>query len=284
MKRIKSDLKRRRIQRFVSNRLAMVGLSLLAIIALMCIAAPLLTHWDPSQLNPRDKLLSPSAEHLLGTDQLGRDLFARILYGGRVSIVIGLLSAILSTAVGVLLGCIASYYGGKVDTVIIYTGELFACFPSMILVMLIISYVQRSAIWMIVVFVLTGWVGSMRLIRSRLLSLKEEPFIDSCRVNGVSGASIMFRHLLPNAVGPITVNITVGVSGYVLAEAGLSFLGIGVPPTVPTWGNMINAAKSMTVMMNSPALWIFPGIAISLFVLGCNFFGDGLRDALDVTQ
>jgi len=137
---------------------------------------------------------------------------------------------------------------------------------------------------MIFVFVITGWVGGMRMTRSKILSLKQEPFVDTCRVMGVSGWVIMFKHLLPNIVGVVTVNITTHVGSFVLSEAGLSFLGMGVSPSVPTWGNMINAAKSLSVIINDPLLWIVPGAVISLFVLSCNFFGDGLRDALDVTQ
>lgn len=282
--KIKSSLAKRRLQKLLANKLAMFGLIVLLIMLLACALAPVLTSWDPTQVNPKEKLLPASSEHILGTDQLGRDIFSRILYGGRISITIGLISALLSTGLGVVLGCLSAYYGGKVDTILMYIGEIFSCFPQTILVMLIISFLGQSVIWMIVVFVLTGWFGSMRMIRSRLLSLKEEAFVESCRVNGVSDLSIMFNHLLPNAVGSITVNITLSIAGYVLSEAGLSFLGIGVSPSVPTWGNMMNAAKSMSVMVNNPALWIIPGLAISLFVLSCNFFGDGLRDVLDVTQ
>ena len=284
MNNVKQSLATRRFQKLLGNKLALIGLVIFVIMLLACVFAPVLTSWDPTQVNPKEKLLPMSSAHILGTDQLGRDIFSRILYGGRISIFIGVVSAVLSTALGVALGCISGYYGGKVDAVLLYIGELFTCFPQTILIMLIISFFGQSVAWMIVVFVFTGWVGTMRMVRSRLLSLKEEPFVESCRVNGIGGVSIMFNHLLPNAVGPIIVNVTIGIAGYVLSEAGLSFLGIGVSPSVPTWGNMINAAKSMNVMVNNPALWIIPGIAISLFVLSCNFFGDGLRDVLDATQ
>lgn len=282
--KFKNSYSMRRIQKLAANRLAVVGFSVLVLMMLVCIAAPVLTPYDPSALNPADKFLPMSAEHLLGTDQLGRDLLARILYGGRVSIFLGLSAALLTNLLGVALGCISGYYGGKVDAVLLYIGEVLSCFPGTILILLVISFLGQSIGWLITVWTFTGWVGTMRMVRSRMFSLKEEPYIDSCRVNGVSSWSIMFRHLLPNTVGVITVNITMNIAGYVLAEAGLSYLGFGVPASIPTWGNMMNAAKNISVMINNPNLWIIPGAAISLFVLACNFFGDGLRDVLDVTQ
>ena len=280
----KSSMVTRRLRKFASNKLAVVGLAVLIIIILASIFAPLLTSYEPNAMNPREKMQAPSAEHILGTDQLGRDVFTRILYGGRVSILIGLSSAILSRMLGVILGCISAYFGGKIDYIMGYIGEFFACFPQTILIMIIMSFLGQSPIWMIIIFACTGWVGPMRLARSKLLSLKEEPFVDSCRVNGASNFSIMFKHLLPNSVGVIIVDVSLSISGYVLSEAGLSFLGLGVSPITPTWGNIINAAKSLNVMINAPHMWIFPAMAISLFVLCCNFFGDGLRDMFDVAQ
>lgn len=284
MKKKKSSLVNRRLQKFAANKLAVIGLVVLLIIIFACIFAPLLTSYDPNAMNPRDKMMPPSAEHILGTDQLGRDVFTRILYGGRVSMLIALSSAILSRMLGVVLGCISAYFGGKVDFIMIYISEFFSCFPQTILIMIIMSFLGQSPIWMIIIFSCTGWVSSCGLVRSRMLSLKKEPFVDSCRVNGVSDFSIMFKHLLPNSLGVIFVNLTLSISGYVLSEAGLSFLGLGVSPGTPTWGNIINAAKNLNVMINAPHMWIFPAIAISLFVLCCNFVGDGLRDMFDVAQ
>lgn len=274
----------RSLKKLLSNRLAMIGLTMLVLILVACMLAPVISPHDPHKLDPVNKLQPMSWEHPLGTDQLGRDLLARILYGGRISIGIALSSAILTNLLGIVLGCIAGYYGGKVDSIILYVGEVMSCFPQMILCMLVISFLGDSVGWLIGIFVIHGWMGTMRMVRSKLLSLKQEPYVDSCRVNGVGGGAIMFKHLLPNTVGVITVNITMSIAGYVLSEAGLSFLGVGVNPSVPTWGNIINAAKTLAIMINDPQLWIIPGVAISLFVLACNFFGDGLRDALDVTQ
>lgn len=274
----------RSFHKLISNRLAMFGLFFLILIIVLCMLAPILTPYDPMALNPKEKLMPMSWEHPLGTDQLGRDLFSRILYGGRLTIGISLTSSILSSLLGVILGCISGYYGGKVDSAIRTVGEFISCFPSTILTLLVMAFVGQTIFWIMVVWVLTGWVGSMRMVRSKILSLKEEPYVDSCRANGVSSASIMFRHLLPNTIGTVIVGLTMNVANKVLAEAGLSFLGMGISPSDPSWGNIINAAKSMNVMINSPQLWIIPGIVISIFVLSCNFFGDGLRDALDVTQ
>lgn len=284
MKIKKSSMVTRRLQKFASNKLAIVGLTVLLIIVFACIFAPLLTSYDPNAMNPRDKMLPPSAEHIFGTDQLGRDVFSRILYGGRVSILIGLLSAILSRILGVVLGCVSAFFGGKVDFIMTYISEFFSCFPQLILIMIIMSFLGQSPVWMIIIFACTGWVGPRGLTRSKLLSLKQEPFVDSCRVNGVGSSSIMFKHLLPNSLGVVIVDVTLSISGYVLSEAGLSFLGLGVSPNTPTWGNIINAAKSLNVMINAPHMWIFPAMAISLFVLCCNFLGDGLRDVFDVAQ
>lgn len=283
-KKSKNSLNKRSFQKLCSNKLAVFGFVLLTIMILACLCAPLITPYDPMALNPKEKLLPISWEHPLGTDQLGRDMLSRILYGGRVSIGLAMASAILSNGLGVILGCISGYYGGKLDSVLMTTGEFITCFPQMILTLLVIGFIGQSVVWILMVWVFTGWFFTMRMVRSRILSLKEEPYVDSCRVNGIGGFSIMFRHLLPNTVGVIIVNITMNIAGYVLSEAALSFLGMGISPSDPSWGNIINAAKSMAIMIGSPQLWIIPGIVISLFVLSCNFFGDGLRDALDVTQ
>ncbi len=282
--RSKDSLRMRSFHKLISNRLAMFGLFFLIFIIVVCMLAPVLTPYDPMALNPKDKLLPVSWEHPLGTDQLGRDLLSRLLYGGRLTIGIALGSSVLSSLLGVILGCLSGFYGGKVDSIIRTVGEFVSCFPNMILTLLVMAFVGQSVFWIMVVWVLTGWVGSMRMVRSKILSLKEEAYVDSCRANGVSSASIMFRHLLPNTIGTVIVGLTMNVANKVLAEAGLSFLGMGISPSDPSWGNIINAAKSMNVMINSPQLWIIPGVVISMFVLSCNFFGDGLRDALDVTQ
>ena len=198
-----------------------------------------------------------------------------------MSISIGVISAVGATILGTILGCIAGFYGGMVDKVLVGVQEIFSIFPQILLIMLCSSFVGKSVEAMIVIFIITSWSGIMRVVRSRILSLKEEPFVESCRVNGISSRSIMFHHMLPNTLGPVIVNATLMVAGFMLTEAGLSYLGMGVPETTPTWGNIINAAKRLDIIQNEPMLWIAPGLAICLFVLSINFLGDGLRDALD---
>lgn len=281
MRKSNFTLARRNWQRFSRNKMAVVGAGILIIMLLACIFAPYLTPYDPTYIQPAIRNQDPSAEHILGTDRLGRDIFARILYGGRMSISIGVISAVGATIVGTILGCIAGFYGGKVDKALVTIQEFFSIFPQILLIMLCISFVGQSVEAMVVIFIFTSWSGIMRVVRSRILSLKEEPFIESCRANGISSMSIMFHHMLPNTVGPVIVNATLNIAGFILTEAGLSYIGMGVPETIPTWGNIINAAKRLDIIQNEPMLWIAPGVAICLFVLSINFFGDGLRDALD---
>jgi peptide/nickel transport system permease protein len=280
----KSSLTKRNIDKFMKNKLAVVGLFILLFFTIGAIFAPLLTSHDPSFVNPSQRLRPVSAEHPLGTDSAGRDTFTRLLYGGRISIAVGLSAALGSAIIGCLLGCIAGYYGGRLDSFIIYICEIFTTFPQIMLVLILVGLTGRSLVNLVLIFCFTGWMGTTRLVRSKVLSLKTEPFVESCQANGISGASIMFNHILPNTLGPVIVAITMQTAGFVLAEAALSFLGMGVPTSIPTWGNVINAAASFNIFQNYPVLWIAPGIVISLFVLGVNFFGDGLRDVFDATQ
>lgn len=280
----RSSLARRNLQKLFSNRLAILGAVIVLALVFLSVFAPLLTPFDPAFIDPTQRLQPPSAEHLLGTDNAGRDLWARILYGGRISIMIGLVSSLSAAALGVIAGCISGYFGGKVDSVLLYISEIFSTFPQTILILIIVGFAGRSTLNMVLIFSITGWMGTHRIVRSRIISLREEAFVESCVACGIGSTSIMFRHLLPNTVGPVVVSVTLSTAGYVLSESGLSFIGLGVPPEVPTWGNIINAAKSLDIMQNHPALWLAPGIAIALFVLGVNFLGDGLRDVFDTTQ
>ncbi len=278
------SLAKRNWQKFLSNKLAVIGGAVLVLMILASVAAPLLTSYDPIAANPSERLLPASAEHPLGTDNLGIDLLSRLLYGGRWSIAIGVISAVGASLLGAIIGCVSGYYGGFVDQALLYISELFSVFPQTLLILICVGLSGRSVVNMVLIFIFTGWCGVHRIVRSRILSLKEEPFVESCKVNGISGFSIMFRQLLPNTVGPVIVHTTLACAGYILAEAGLSFLGMGVPDGVPTWGSIINAAKNLTKVLTYPHLWLAPGIAISLFVLSINFFGDGLRDVFDASQ
>lgn len=279
--KVKSSLAKRNFQKFIKNRLAIVGAIGVIIIILLCILAPLLTPYNPSLIDPASRSLPPSAEHPLGTDRLGRDLLARVLYGGRTSVMLGVAAAIGTNLLGSILGSVAGYYGGKVDRVLVAIQEFFSIFPQMLLILLIVGFIGRSVGLLLAIWTLTGWGGMMRIVRGRIVSLKQEPFVESCRANGIGGLSIMFHHMIPNTLGPIIVNTTMNVAGYILGKAGLSYLGLGIPESVPSWGNIINAVKRLDIIQNEPLLWVVPGMAICLFVLSINFLGDGLRDALD---
>lgn len=276
-----SSLTKRSLQRFAQNKLAVAGAIGLILIVLACACAPLLTHYDPGFIDPANRSLAPSKEHLLGTDRVGRDIFARILYGGRWSLFIGFAAAVGANLLGAALGAVSGFYGGKVDRILIAIQEFFQIFPQLLLVMLFVGFIGKGVGNLLLIWTFTGWGSIMRITRSRVLSLKQEPFIESCRANGIGSLSIMFHHILPNTMGPIIVNTTMNIAGYILAEAGLAYLGLGVPDSLPTWGNIINAAKRLDIVQTDPLLWIAPGVAICLVVLCVNFFGDGLRDALD---
>lgn len=276
-----SSLTKRSLQRFAQNKLAVAGAIGLILIVLACACAPLLTHYDPGFIDPANRSLAPSKEHLLGTDRVGRDIFARILYGGRWSLFIGFAAAVGANLLGAALGAVSGFYGGKVDRILIAIQEFFQIFPQLLLVVLFVGFIGKGVGNLLLIWTFTGWGSIMRMTRSRVLSLKQEPFIESCRANGIGSLSIMFHHILPNTMGPIIVNTTMNIAGYILAEAGLAYLGLGVPDSMPTWGNIINAAKRLDIVQTDPLLWIAPGVAICLVVLCVNFFGDGLRDALD---
>ena len=288
-KPIKSSLAKRNLQKFMKNRMAIIGAIGFILIIGLCICAPLLTPHDPSVIDMSKRPLSydyeaaKAAGHPWGVDRMGRDLMARILYGGRISIMLGVLASVCVNILGASLGAISGYFGGKVDKVLVVIQEFMSMFPTTIILMLFRGFVDGGVVFLICLWTFTGWGGSMRIIRSRILSLKQEPFIESCRANGISSLSIMFHHMIPNTMGPINVNVTMNIGGYIMAEAGLSFIGLGVPSEVPTWGNIVNAANRLDIIQQYPRLWVLPGLAIGLIVLCGNFFGDGLRDALDST-
>ena len=273
----------RALRKLMSNRLAMLGLAIFTIILLATIFAPLLTVHDPMKVDLRAMLQPPSWEHILGTDRTGRDVFARILFGGRVSIVVGLGSALLAAVVGVGIGAYTAYRGGWIDIVALRISEVFMSFPQLILVLMLVSITGQSLINLIVIFVATGWAPMYRMARAKMLSLREEEYVQALRSFGVPTPKICYKHILPNALGPIMVNITLSTAMFILAEAGLSFLGLGVPLSIPTWGNILNAAQDLRVLQNNWWLWLPVGSVISLFVLSVNFIGDGLRDSTDPT-
>lgn len=261
----------RALRKLMANRLAMVGLVIFSVILLMSIFAPLITEHDPQKINLRAMLKPPSWDHLLGTDRTGRDVFARILYGGRISILVGLGSALMAAVIGVGIGCYTGYKGGWIDTLALRVSEIFMSFPQIILVLLLVSIAGQSLMNLIIIFVLTGWAPMYRMARAKMLSLREEEYVQALRSFGVPTVKICYKHILPNALGPIMVNITLSTAMFILAEAGLSFLGLGVPLSVPTWGNILNVAQDLRVLQNNWWLWLPVGSVISLFVLSVNF-------------
>jgi peptide/nickel transport system permease protein len=281
---IKSRSGGRAMQKLLSNRLAVLGLIIFGIILFTAVFAPLFTSADPLKINLRAIAQPPSAEHWFGTDKTGRDVFARVLYGGRISILVGLGSGVVSAIIGVIIGAYAGYRGGWIDIIALRVSEIFMSFPQIILVLLLVSIAGQSLFNLIAIFVLTGWGGMYRMARARMLSLREEEYVQALQSFGLSTASICYKHILPNALGPIMVNITLSTAAFILAEAGLSFLGLGVPLNIPTWGNILNVAQELRVLQNFWWMWLPVGVVISLFVLSVNFIGDGLRDATDPSQ
>ncbi len=277
----KSSLALRSWNKLVRNKLAMIGTIVAIAMILASIFANFITPYSPSKIDFTNMTKPPSWKHLMGTDKMGRDLFAQVLYGGRISIYVGVVGAILGSAVGMILGCIAGWFGGKIDAFLVRLSEIFLTFPNMILVLILVAFVGQGVNNLIFIFFITGWMTPFRMIRNEFLSLREETYVEVCKAFGISDLSIMFKHILPNTISPIMVATTINIANYILQEAGLSFLGLGVPITVPTWGNIMNAARSIEVIRNYWWMWFFPGLVISIFVLAVNFAGDGLRDVLD---
>lgn len=271
-------------RRFCRNKLAVLGLIMLILFVLLSVLAPLLTDYDPNRSNLRNRNLPPSGEHLLGTDDMGRDILARTLYGGRISLSVGLVSVGISLSIGVILGATAGFFGGMVDTVIMRIADVFYSFPFMILAITISSIFGPSIYNTMIILGVLSWPSSARLLRAEFLKLKSTDFSLAATALGANPTRVMFRHILPNAISPLLVSATLGVASAILSEAGLSFLGLGVPPPAPSWGNMLNRARPLHILASMPWMWLPPGIAIFIIVLSINFVGDGLRDAFDPRQ
>lgn len=283
-KQIKSSILKQNLEKFVRNRLAMFGLLMVGLIVLTAVFAPLITKYDPVKIDMTSIGKAPSSAHLFGTDKLGRDVFSRVLYGGRISILVGFIGSIMGSLIGMVLGCIAGYFGGKIDSLLIRISEIFQTFPQMILILIMVSILGQGVGNLIFIFSITGWMTTFRMIRNEFLTLREETFVEVSKAFGISDVSIMFKQILPNTFSPIIVATTINIAGFILAEAGLSYIGLGVPSSVPTWGNILNAAKTIDIIVNNWWLWLLPGLILSFFVLAINFLGDGLRDVLDPKQ
>jgi peptide/nickel transport system permease protein len=268
-------------QRFRRHRLALLGALILLVLASGAIAAPLVASNDPYKVDISAYRTGPAANHPLGTDSSGRDVFSRMLYAGRVSLSVGLVAVAIYTLIGVILGAFSGFYGGWVDAFIMRLADIVLSFPALILIITVVSVLGPSIYNIMLVIGLLGWPPIARIVRGLFLSLREREFVLASRTVGVSNSRIIFRHMLPNALAPVIVAATFGMANAILLEAGLSFLGLGVQPPTPSWGNMLKDAQSLTVLESMPWLWIPPGTMIALAVLAINFIGDGLRDALD---
>jgi len=261
------------------HRLAVASAGVIALVAMACAVAPLIAPYDFDAIDLSAIRQPPGAGHLMGTDDLGRDLFTRVLYGGRISILIGVLSALMGTALGSAIGALAGYFGGRLDSVLMRLTDVAYSIPTLPLLIVLASYTRAGALSMAVVIGLLSWMGTARVVRGEVLSLKELAFVEAARSLGARDTRIILRHVLPNAVGPIVVGATLAVGNAIILESSLSFLGLGVQPPTPTWGNMLMDAQA--TMASKPWLTVFPGLSILTVVLSVNFLGDGLRDALD---
>lgn len=268
-------------QRFRRHRLAVIGFTALVVLGLLSIFAPLLASHQPNAVDLSAYRMPPNSDHWLGTDSAGRDVFSRLLYAGRVSLSVGIVAVGIYVVIGTLLGGLAGYFGGWVDTLIMRLADMVLSFPSIIVIITIVSIVGPSIVNVMAVIGLMGWPPIARLVRGEFLTLREREFVQASVAIGATSPRIIFRHVLPNALTPVIVNATFGMASAILLEAGLSFLGLGVQPPTASWGNMLNAAQSITVLEQMPWLWIPPGVMIVVAVLSINFVGDGLRDALD---
>ena len=277
----RKGIQNRALSKMLSNKLAVIGLVFVSIVIVASIIAPLICKYDPQKVNLRMILKPPSSEHILGTDKVGRDVYARIIYGGRISILVGLGSAIGAALIGVSIGAYTGYRGGWIDSLILRISEIVMAFPQIILVLLLVAILGQSLMNLMVIFTLTGWGGLFRMTRAQMLSLREEEYVQALQAFGLSSFRISFKHVLPNALGPIMVNITLSTAMFILQEAGLSYLGLGVPLHIPTWGNILNVAIDLRILEDFWWVWMPVAGMISLFVLGINFIGDGLRDSTD---
>ncbi len=267
-------------KRFLRHKLGVISLVFLGVVILLAILAPFLTPYDPAQISGSFSK-PPSAEHWLGTDQIGRDIFTRLLYGTRVSLAVGLITTLVSTAIGVTLGLISGYFGGWVDMIIMRITDVVMAFPYILLV-LVAAAIFGPGFWNIILILgFVDWPGVARLVRGNVLSLRESTYVQADKVAGMSKVYILFSEILPNTMAPVLVYATSVAALSMLDEAALSFLGMGIQSPQASLGNMLNGAQSITVLTSKPWIWVPAGVLIVLLVVSINFVGDALRDALD---
>ena len=268
-------------RRLIRHRLGMIGLVMLVILVVSAVFAPLIAGIDPAVTDLRNKNESPSAEHILGTDAIGRDVWARLVYGARVSLSVGLVAVGIYTSIALVLGSVSGFFGGLVDGVIMRFTDVIMCFPTFLLILTAVAVLPPNIFNIMVIIGIFGWPGMTRLIRGQFLSLRSQDFVTAAVAAGVPTRRIIFRHILPNVVGPVVVAATLGLAGAILTESSLSFLGLGVQQPTPSWGQTLTNALMLPVLENMPWRWLPSAIAIAFAVLSMNFFGDALRDAFD---
>jgi peptide/nickel transport system permease protein len=265
--------------RYKENRLAVAGLFVILAIATMAVSAPLIAPYNPTAIDVYNVLSAPGISHLLGTDELGRDVLSRMIWGSRVSLKVGFVAVGIAISIGIIIGALSGFYGGKTDAVLMRFVDIMLAFPTFFLILAIIALVESSISTIMIVIGFTGWMDVSRLVRAEILGLKERDFVLAAKAIGASDFRVIFRHILPNALSPVFVSATFGVAGAILVESGLSFLGLGVQPPDPSWGNILTSGKDYITV----AWWlsVYPGFAILITVLSYNLVGEGLRDALD---
>jgi len=273
------DFKRMTWKRFRRHKLAVAGLLLLIVLYLIAALAPYIATHDFAAVDPANRFQPPSGEHFFGTDRLGRDVFTRVVWGARISLSVGFVAAAVAVTLGTIIGAVSGYFGGTVDHVLQRLTELVMSFPTMFLLLTIIAVMDRSIFNIMLVVGVTSWPGLARLVRSEVLALKEQDFIEAARAAGATDVRILARHILPNIMAPVIVNVTLRIAAAILAESSLSFLGIGIQEPFPSWGSILNAGRNH--LRNAPWITMFPGLCIFVTVLAFNYIGDGLRDALD---
>lgn len=263
------------------NKLAFCGMILLTIFIIASIIAPIIAPYEIDEIDLDNIEAAPSDKHILGTDDLGRDVFSRILYGGRVSLTVGIVASIMQIVLGVLLGASAGYFGGLVDSIIMRIVDIIMCFPFFIIAIAMAAVLGPSMKNIVIIVGILYWTRVARIVRAEVMSLKKREFIEAAKAFGLNSREIILKHILRNVMAPVLVYATLAIANGILTEASLSFLGMGVKPTVPSWGNMLSSAQSMRILKSKWWMWVPPGTMVLLTVLSINFLGDGLRDALD---
>jgi len=266
-------------KRFRKNSLSVAGLAAIVFLAVIALFAPVVSPYEPTAIDVYNVLSPPNSSHLFGTDELGRDVLSRMIWGARASLKVGFIAVGIAITIGCILGSVSGFYGGRIDAIIMRFVDIMLAFPTFFLILAVISIVEPSISTIMIIIGLTGWMDVARLVRAEFLTIKERDFISAAKAVGAKDLRIIFRHIMPNALSPVFVAATFGIAGAILVESGLSFLGLGVQPPEPSWGNILTSGKDNITV----AWWLslFPGIAILITVLSYNLVGEGLRDALD---